>query len=269
MDLLTLLFALGALLAGLFGKLLVSEIQDWLPTIAYRLIDLAVTRLPQEDRERYREEWYAHNNEWPGRLGKVWHAGECYFASRPLAILLATRARAQNGTSALRSETALSPRGTRAYIFIAFALSISSSFSTFLGLSHFTPHWSIALLGALGIQICILLAGWILAEELAPTSHEAIEENAPLSRMMRLSFVFMIFVICFTVTAFFSFVFMMESLYSPANVTSDFEQSLNALRMGDKLAWLAFMIAICPDFLVFISFLLGVRATTRLVRKPL
>jgi hypothetical protein len=57
MDILTILLALLSLAAGIVLKLIASEFQDWIPTLARRLVDHAVVKLSETDRERYREEW--------------------------------------------------------------------------------------------------------------------------------------------------------------------------------------------------------------------
>jgi hypothetical protein len=47
--------------------------------------DRAVSRMPELDRGRYREEWYANNEDWRGgKVGKLWHAFGCYFSTRAL-----------------------------------------------------------------------------------------------------------------------------------------------------------------------------------------
>lgn len=84
MDFLTTFFAIGAVLAGLLGKLLASEVQDWLPALAHRLIKFASARLASSDRARHLEEWIADNNDYPGSLGKLVHAIGCIIASYKL-----------------------------------------------------------------------------------------------------------------------------------------------------------------------------------------
>jgi uncharacterized protein YjiS (DUF1127 family) len=88
-DLLSLIIAIGSLIAGFLGKLLASELADWIPSLARHLVDRAVSRLPAQERDRYREEWYAHINDCPGKLGKVWHAVGCLAGSRVIAVHVA------------------------------------------------------------------------------------------------------------------------------------------------------------------------------------
>jgi hypothetical protein len=91
MDLLTLIVAGGSILGGVLGKLLVGEIVDWIPTIAHRIVDRAVNRLPEQERSRYREEWYAHIDDCPGKLGKLWHAAGCLRGSTVIARAISTQ----------------------------------------------------------------------------------------------------------------------------------------------------------------------------------
>jgi hypothetical protein len=83
MDLLiALLLVIGSFIVGIAGNLLASELYDRAPSLARWLIDCAVARLPESERERCREEWYADNNAWPGgKLGKVRHAAGCWFGA--------------------------------------------------------------------------------------------------------------------------------------------------------------------------------------------
>jgi hypothetical protein len=49
-------------------------LKEWLPWITRRLIERAVSRLPESERERFEEEWWGHVNEWPGALAKIYIA---------------------------------------------------------------------------------------------------------------------------------------------------------------------------------------------------
>ena len=84
MDLLTIFVAIAATTLGLFGKLIVSEIQDWLPTLARALVTRATRQLPIDQRERYKEEILAHLEEYPGRLAKLYQAVSFSFRARSL-----------------------------------------------------------------------------------------------------------------------------------------------------------------------------------------
>jgi hypothetical protein len=86
MDLLTIAIALVSLAGMFFLRLVASEIQDWLPWLARRIIDRTVANLPEQERERYREEWYSHLDECPGRLGKIFHAVGCVYGARAVAV---------------------------------------------------------------------------------------------------------------------------------------------------------------------------------------
>jgi hypothetical protein len=71
------LSALGVVAA----RLIFDELKDWLPTLTERLIDIAVTKLPEHLRERYREEWRAGVSDTPGTIGKLVHAAGLILAT--------------------------------------------------------------------------------------------------------------------------------------------------------------------------------------------
>jgi hypothetical protein len=70
MDLLTIAVFVLSILGAVALKFVVAEIQDWMPLLARRIIDRAVSHLPEHEQERYREEWYAHLDECPGTASK-------------------------------------------------------------------------------------------------------------------------------------------------------------------------------------------------------
>jgi hypothetical protein len=85
MDLLTLLVVILSGIGAIGLKLVSSEIHDWIPIIARRIIDRAVRRLPSSVQERYREELYAHLEEWPGKIGKLFQAAKFHAGTEKLA----------------------------------------------------------------------------------------------------------------------------------------------------------------------------------------
>jgi hypothetical protein len=58
---------LTAVLAGLAA----DEFGAWTPSMIRNLIKFAVRRLPENQRERFHEEWQSHVNDVPGRVGKL------------------------------------------------------------------------------------------------------------------------------------------------------------------------------------------------------
>ena len=48
------------LVLGVAGSLLASELYAWSPRLVRWLVARAVARLPDAERDRYREEWSAH-----------------------------------------------------------------------------------------------------------------------------------------------------------------------------------------------------------------
>ena len=68
-----------AIIKGIIGGLLVNELVANKRTISAWLIERAVQRLPESDRDRFREEWLAHLDEEPGLLGQLRHALGCNY----------------------------------------------------------------------------------------------------------------------------------------------------------------------------------------------
>lgn len=60
-----LLITLGA---GLAVAIISIELYAWLPRLNDKLLDLAASRVPEHERERWREEWHGHLAELPNSL---------------------------------------------------------------------------------------------------------------------------------------------------------------------------------------------------------
>lgn len=58
-------------LAACIGDLLAEELKAWLPRITEHLIRCAIKILPNDQRERYGEEWRSYVGEVPGQLSKL------------------------------------------------------------------------------------------------------------------------------------------------------------------------------------------------------
>ena len=81
------------ILASAFGaiilNLVASELYDCAPLLARWLIDRAITQIPESQRQRCREEWYADNDRWGGgKLGKLKHAFGCLLSARAVGRIL-------------------------------------------------------------------------------------------------------------------------------------------------------------------------------------
>ncbi len=106
MDLLT-IFALGVSAIGaLILRFVATEIQDWMPAIARKIVENAVARLPQEDQKRYGEEWLAHLDEYPGKLAKLVQALGCIRGAEALAVSLRQSAKRSDAQLATEIEPA-------------------------------------------------------------------------------------------------------------------------------------------------------------------
>jgi hypothetical protein len=81
MDLLGAVVAFGCAVGTFVLKLVIREAEDWLPVCSRNIIARAAERLPESQRNRYREEWLAHADELPGPLGKLIHSLGCYFSA--------------------------------------------------------------------------------------------------------------------------------------------------------------------------------------------
>ena len=62
----TVLAGVGTVTAGVIVKVLADDVKEWTPKITERLIKAAVQWLPEDQRERYGEEWAGHVWETPG-----------------------------------------------------------------------------------------------------------------------------------------------------------------------------------------------------------
>ena len=62
---------LASIFGGAIGRQLSDEIGAWSPTWSSKLIQIAIARLPTEERERYREEWNAYIYDMPGKVGPL------------------------------------------------------------------------------------------------------------------------------------------------------------------------------------------------------
>jgi hypothetical protein len=53
------------------SRQMTDEFKAWLPRLLERIIDLAVCTLPEDQRQRFAEEWRSHVDETPGDIGKL------------------------------------------------------------------------------------------------------------------------------------------------------------------------------------------------------
>jgi hypothetical protein len=80
----------GSIVGAILSKLLASEVEAWLRTLAHRSIERAVRRLPEHERERRLEEWLADNNDYQSNVGRLLHAIGCLWASRSTVFTVRT-----------------------------------------------------------------------------------------------------------------------------------------------------------------------------------
>jgi hypothetical protein len=90
--------AVVGIVAAALSRQLADEFKAWMPWIIGRLVRRAVRKLPDEQQNRYAEEWFAHINEIPGEIGKLIAA---------LGVLSASRSMSTGVTLTKRAATAL------------------------------------------------------------------------------------------------------------------------------------------------------------------
>jgi lipopolysaccharide/colanic/teichoic acid biosynthesis glycosyltransferase len=89
-----LIVGLTVFVTGILGTALARQFADefkaWTPWVIDRLVRKAVARLPENQRERFEEEWRSHINEIPGEIGKFVVALGFVSAARKMSLMLNT-----------------------------------------------------------------------------------------------------------------------------------------------------------------------------------
>lgn len=75
----------AAVFTAVVSTLLAEEVGDWNPRIVQGLVKLSVARLPENQRERFQEEWESHISEVPGKIGKILCAAGLLVAAHKIA----------------------------------------------------------------------------------------------------------------------------------------------------------------------------------------
>ena len=79
---------LTAIVLGAIGSLIAAEMYAGGTCVADRIIRQAALRLPEHERERFREEWRADNADVAGSMRKILHALGCFFGAAEVADAL-------------------------------------------------------------------------------------------------------------------------------------------------------------------------------------
>lgn len=66
--------ALGGVIGTIFLGLLKDEVTAWMPWLHKLTLSVALRQVPEEQRERYEEEWASHIAEYPGNLSKLYQS---------------------------------------------------------------------------------------------------------------------------------------------------------------------------------------------------
>jgi hypothetical protein len=85
----------GTIIIAVAGRLMSDDLKEWLPWITRQLIERAVRRLPENERERRREEWESDVDEWPGNLAKLYRAWGYLSAARTVRSIAVSDATPQ------------------------------------------------------------------------------------------------------------------------------------------------------------------------------
>ena len=83
-----LILTLGGVFAAMLNRLSGGALHSWIAWFTRRLLDLATERLPEDQRERFAEEWASHINEVSGDIGRIAFASGCVSAAQEIASLL-------------------------------------------------------------------------------------------------------------------------------------------------------------------------------------
>jgi hypothetical protein len=67
-------FALAGIFATAVSRQFADEFKAWTPRLIRHVIQRAVGRLPENQRQRFTEEWHSHVDEIPGEVGKLFVA---------------------------------------------------------------------------------------------------------------------------------------------------------------------------------------------------
>jgi len=83
------LFLVG-LVTGVLSRVIGDELAANAPTLARRIAQIAVGRLPESQRERFDEEWQGHINEIPGNILKLCSAASLLLKARKIGRIAAS-----------------------------------------------------------------------------------------------------------------------------------------------------------------------------------
>ena len=81
-----LILALGGMVAAVLNRLSGGALHTWISSFTRQLLDLATKHLPEDQRERFAEEWESHINEVSGDLRKIVFAWGCVSAAQEIAF---------------------------------------------------------------------------------------------------------------------------------------------------------------------------------------
>jgi hypothetical protein len=153
------LFIVGVIGAAI-ARVLAEDFKEWTPFIVEKLIQLALSKLPVEQRERFAEEWRSHLNDVPGQIAKLWVA-----VGFNIAALTIADSRVKAAYSGLKRK--LSTLGFHEFLWGAAAITALSSTITLVVMMRLQARgggWNLVLgLATVGIVVAAICAeafGW-------------------------------------------------------------------------------------------------------------
>jgi hypothetical protein len=94
---------LGGLIRAVLSRLLTDEFKAWTPWLVERITRRAICKLPEENRERFEEEWRGHLNDVPGEIGKLLVAVGFLRGARKMSSIL-RRGRSRSSMSEIKKR---------------------------------------------------------------------------------------------------------------------------------------------------------------------
>jgi hypothetical protein len=91
------LTAMGALAVAVTSRLITDDVKAWIPRVTERIIAHAVSKLPEDQRSRFLEEWQSYVSDTPGDICKLRAAFGFVVASWKMARELRERPESQIG----------------------------------------------------------------------------------------------------------------------------------------------------------------------------
>jgi len=130
------MLAVLGIIAAAISRQLADELKAWTPSIVKRLVKRAVCKLPEEQRDRFGEEWLSHVYETPGEVGKLAAALGFLLAARRMSSPISIPRRFFDILTALVSLFLVA----RMFLFIAAAIKMEDGSPIFVARAITGPN---------------------------------------------------------------------------------------------------------------------------------